>query len=34
MDDPESPQLPPPPPLKRQNALWDAKLLEALNSKS
>ena len=31
MDDPESPQ--PPPPLKRQNALWGIKLLEALNTK-
>ena len=32
MDDPEL--LEPPPPLKRQNALWGSKLLEALNSKS
>ena len=32
MDDIESPQPPEPPPLKRQNALWGAKLLEALNS--
>ena len=32
MDDPKSPPLPPPPP-KRQNALWDKKLLEALTPK-
>ena len=32
MDDPESPP-PPPPPIKRQNAHWRKKLLEALNPK-
>ena len=31
MDDPESPDLPL--ALKRQNALWGSKLLEALNPK-